>query len=1007
MTSKYNPQKTTLLAELREAAGQAQDQAGEYFSLEGKKRRDSIGRWEAGNDRPHIKRRSKFISYLWHKLDLRHNPQRFQKIWDDVLVGEWGWPPLSDEELPLGFPKAEIITSDLTEVREPTYGSTHHLVPFLAPPRPPYELVGREDLLYELKQHLLPRGNTGLCSLNGLPGVGKTALAVELAHDTDVLTHFRDGVLWAGLGREPDVSTLLARWGEALDISLHAIAKPIGLEDLAKAVRHAIGMRHMLLVIDDAWQIEAALAFQVGGPNCAHLLTTRLPDVARDFAETGAVSVHELRGAGALELLRNLAPEVVEMEPDEVQTLIHAVGSLPLAIILMAKYARKEARKGHHSLQAYLRQLKKAEQRLKLAQPQPLLAGHPSIPMGTPLSLMATIKISEEALDELSRYALWALSIFPSKPNTFSRNAALDICNTESEAIEALIDFGLLETSGLDRYSLHQTIADYAKQRLTDNIVCTRMIDFFVRYTENHERNYKALDLEVNNILAALHLSLDQKNQRALIRGANAIYHFLETRGLHSLATKYVSRAEQVARLSGDAKGLAHSLFHLGRIARKEGNYRKAEKILNEGLAVSRKSKIDEIISAFLQEIGALMGDRGNYRQAEEYYVEGLTLAQESGNLERISALLQNMGVNAGDQGDYSREEELYKEALVINRALDNTEKISALLMNLGVVSKIRGDYTQAEEYYQESLAIARQIGDIASVSRILANLGGVAGNRGNYDRAIELYKEALDLARNIAHQKTVSGLLGNLGNVSANRGNYVQAEKFYKEALYVARESGHTEIVCQQFLNLGGMLVEKGDFVQAEEYLQEGLALTRKIVHRRILTGLLAELGGLAVIRDVYAQAEQYVQEGLTIAREIEDHENICLHLKNLGVMVGKKGYLVQAEEYLQEGLALARKTDYASLVSDILNVLGHFYLDQQNTDLARSTFLESLEIARRIDSKPLFASALLGLAQCAAIEDNLVEAQRQGQESLAIFEDINYYKTTQVREWLAELSY
>jgi Holliday junction resolvasome RuvABC ATP-dependent DNA helicase subunit len=55
-------------------------------------------------------------------------------------------------------------------------------------------------------------------ALNGLPGVGKTALAIAIAHDKEVLAHFRDGILWASAGKNPDVVGILSHWGTLLGI---------------------------------------------------------------------------------------------------------------------------------------------------------------------------------------------------------------------------------------------------------------------------------------------------------------------------------------------------------------------------------------------------------------------------------------------------------------------------------------------------------------------------------------------------------------------------------------------------------------------------------------------------------------------------------------------------------------------------------------------------------------------------------------------------------------------
>ena len=65
----------------------------------------------------------------------------------------------------------------------------------------------------------------------------------------------------------------------------------------SQAVGDAIGQRHILLIIDDAWQREAADDWlRCGGPNCCHLLTTRYKDIARDFAGMkGVVSVPVLK----------------------------------------------------------------------------------------------------------------------------------------------------------------------------------------------------------------------------------------------------------------------------------------------------------------------------------------------------------------------------------------------------------------------------------------------------------------------------------------------------------------------------------------------------------------------------------------------------------------------------------------------------------------------------------------------------------------------------------------
>src|SRR6516162_7688036 len=91
------------------------------------------------------------------------------------------------------------------------------------PPLPPFALIGREHELARMKQQLQGGSNAAL-TLHGLPGVGKTSLAIALAHDPEIRASFADGILWVGVGPNPNLPSLLSRWASLVGISATQMA---------------------------------------------------------------------------------------------------------------------------------------------------------------------------------------------------------------------------------------------------------------------------------------------------------------------------------------------------------------------------------------------------------------------------------------------------------------------------------------------------------------------------------------------------------------------------------------------------------------------------------------------------------------------------------------------------------------------------------------------------------------------------------------------------------------
>jgi tetratricopeptide (TPR) repeat protein/transcriptional regulator with XRE-family HTH domain len=679
-------------------------------------------------------------------------------------------------------------------------------------------LVGRDALLALLKEWIgadpppLP-----MAGMSGLPGVGKTTLAAALAHDAGVRAAFPDGILWAGLGPEPNLGSTLARWGALLGLSPRERAGAPSLEALTLAIHSAIGQRRLLLVLDDAWRPEDALACKVGGPGCGYLLTTRFPEVATRFAGARVARVEELPEEEGLALLADLAPAVVDAAPGACRTLVHQVGGLPLALTLLGNYLRVQGRyQQPRRIFQSLTHLHRAEQRLELTQPQ-----------GPGLSLASVIGLSERGLSEAARAALRAFALFPPKPNSFSEQAALAVSVADADTLDQLVDTGLLEVRERERYTLHQTVADFGRVHTLggEERAKRRLVDYFTSFVEARlaEGDSARLDQESDNIFAALALAAEMALDAVLIRLVNAFYPFLESRGLEGQAEIPLRRAEASARRSGDAVGLASILLNLAHTQIERGGYQQAEALLREGVELARTLGLEALASAYLKLLGRLENTRGNYALAEQHLAEGLALARAQGDLRTASSIFKLLSSLERNRGELARSESYLREGLALGPAMGERERLD-LMSSLAILQAERGDFPGAIRILEEGEARARELGAGDMRACFLVNLGSMVGQVGQLDLAQRYLLEGLPIARRLGLTATTLVYLDNLGNLAADGGDFEQGERFFLEGIDLARQMGSPAYLSEVVCDFACLCLKWGRIDAAEEALREAL---------------------------------------------------------------------------------------------------------------------------------------------------------------------------------------
>ncbi|GAA4958468.1 AfsR/SARP family transcriptional regulator [Actinoplanes utahensis] len=197
-------------------------------------------------------------------------------------------------------------------------------------PRKVGDFVGRETQLAAMAARLRTKAPEPIV-ITGMPGVGKTALALQASHAH--AADFPDGQLFAELHSVADQPR---RAGDVLGGFLVALGipqqdLPAGLDERIQLYRSLLATKRMLIVLDDAETPEQVTPFLPASGQSAAIITAQTPGVAPAGARMislGPLTPHEARV-----LLAAIAGERrLHAEPEATAAILHYCGNLPLAL---------------------------------------------------------------------------------------------------------------------------------------------------------------------------------------------------------------------------------------------------------------------------------------------------------------------------------------------------------------------------------------------------------------------------------------------------------------------------------------------------------------------------------------------------------------------------------------------------------------------------------------------------------------------------------------------------
>lgn len=721
------------------------------------------------------------------------------------------------------------------------------------------DFTGRDQIADEVRQLLDHAGGTEstavvISTITGMAGIGKTALAVHVAHHER--EQFSDGQFYVNLrGAEAQALDPMTVLGDFLT-KLGMVDLPGDLDGRARAYRTRVAGRRMLVVLDNAANEDQVRPLLPGSPSCAVLITSRVRLL--NLAGAHMVLLDVLHTDEAVELLSRISGhERVAAERDPAEEIVRLCGQLPIAIRMAGAVLIKRPRQSLAQLAEQLRQ----------ERPLDVFSAEGSDDVRVSFSL----SYRNLGPDEQRLFRLLGMLRAPDFP-AWVGEVALDMAPSRGDraVIDRLVDAQLLEddhgqgdAAGQRRYHFHDLLREFAQEQLeaTEPAPTTRQVmqHVFTRYllfSQAASRLLRPVDDDASQPLLdsesasrrplewflAEQVSLTAAVEQACESGfstlawklALSLDAFFERSAQWDSWRHVCERALAATREAVDLEGEAQMLRSLGYLARERGRPREALEFLERSRDGFR------IVGDQFGEARALCNmirtyrDLGRFDDALECYRSALPITQSCGSQWLEASVHRDIGMAYRDHGNAEQALDCLEKALPLFRETGEELLEIYTVRDIGMVYQQLDRQADSESCFQQSLVGFERLGDRRGAARALNSLGVSHRAAHDWEDAATCFRRALEIFREIGDLRWEAYTLRSLGELSHDqavaagqcglpitrwarrRGQLRDAEDMLRESRRILDELDDRPWEAQTLLSLGEVYCDQGRWDEA-----------------------------------------------------------------------------------------------------------------------------------------------------------------------------------------------
>ncbi|GAA4600532.1 tetratricopeptide repeat protein [Actinoallomurus liliacearum] len=642
--------------------------------------------------------------------------------------------------------------------------------------------TGREDELTRLIETATRRHDSGrartvvISAIEGMAGVGKTQLAVRVAHELVRAGHFTDVQLHVNLrGFDPDVppadpAAVLEAFLRQLGVPAQQI--PVSREERAGMYRDRLRESGALILLDNAADEDQVRDLIPAGPTCLVLITSR-----RSLAGLDGVTPHRIdtfTDTESLDLLMRIAGRHrVTAEPEAATRIVEYCDRLPLALALTA--ARLRSRPAWS--------LAEHADRMQAGRLEAIRAGGRAI--------RPVFDLSYRGLAEPLRRVFRLLGHHPGPDFTPALLAALaDIPAHEAEAaLEQLQDDNLIRQNTPGRYELHDLLRAYAAE-LTDadpepdpTAPVARLATWAVAtghaaaraigapplsgvpaaqaarpgHFASYDEGLAWFDNERQNLAAIQDSAARAGLHRHVWQIAAVQKEFCITRQQFNDFLAVQQLAVVAAQAAGDQAAEALMLSGLGSIHWRMDRLDEAEDSCLRALKIYRTVVDPSGQASALIDYGAVQGQRGNHEHSVTLLTQALDLLHDPDSRRARATALQNRGVFHQRLGHLAQAFADTQQALAIYRQLNYRRGEALAIGNLAFFHLVNTDLDSAFDLFREQQHLALLLSDTFVQADALLGTGETHATAGNFDQARHAWQQALHLFEKMSHPRAAA----------------------------------------------------------------------------------------------------------------------------------------------------------------------------------------------------------------------------------------------------------